>query len=112
MALQAPGGLIQGRIDVRTRAVGPNLPPAREADDLDAMAPLRAHARVVLEDHLDLDPLHAAVEARDPSEPALRDGPVVLRDVGPSALEYEIHHRLPGKGFRLADLVFGPTLAC
>ena len=89
-----------------------NLTAPREARDLDTMAPVGAHARVVLEDHLDLDPLDSGVEPRDPPQPALRERPVVLRDVGPSALEYEIHHPAPGKGFRLADLVFGPTLAC
>ena len=97
LPFKAPGGLVERHVDVLAGTVGTNLTAPRVANDLHAMAPLGANARVVLEDHLDLDALDPVVEARDPPQPPLRDGPVVVGDVGSSALENEIHRRLRGR---------------
>src|SRR5207249_8138959 len=89
------------------------------AGHLHAMA--LGDARVGLPGDLDLQPGHPGVDAAELGQLVLSASPDARGDANPPALEDEIHPspfvappvvRSRGRGPSLADLVFGPTLAC
>src|SRR5438093_10849362 len=120
LPLEALEHLVERRGHVFPRPLRPKDPPRRRAGHLHPMPAVDARVRLLRD--LDLEPGHLWVDPGKFAELVLSRAAHLLGDPHAAPLQHEIHaitspNATEARGFRgegpsLADLVFGPTLAC